>query len=757
MKPVILTTWQSVEDVSHQVSLLILDDHTATAAAMGEQVRNLIDVEPLIRTIYVAAPLIGGQQLQELLVNGLPVVRASAKEGLDGPQFYMLDLHTGSTDGELRLRRLSMMADAGASVTAGEWTELEPEVMEGWLIHLFRSRGAMVHAPHGVHFGKSSGKHSKEFLRTSSTLMSTATCGLLAMVTLSKVRNLTPRRIFVDTAPLLAVAYSMFQVASVRGLWDLMPPAHSFSSYGGIGQLPSMGLGDLVLVSASTSGGLANEMIIKGVHADMLATLFFRGTSDNSSTPGELVCDLMGRLSKVRGFLKLDSFDASNCRFCQDGDVLAELQGDQFLIDQRQVKRLRLVGDTQLKDARAFFTNVCRTSAIRLRVNESSSRFTRFELSEKAVFSDDGSLGKDFARLLSRFAPLPLHYIVTAGVTEDSVRACLMDAGLNGLLEFAEFVDANKIETISEVKEIRNFLVLFSVLEDHSLARTINAALRAKSYGGNVTYISGLVISSSARAAEDLRIFLTFGSRGPDTYTFKTVKNLLMPYIAGDVSPWGKERVYLQNLSETQRSIPIIAERLGVLSNAGTESDNLFLSGQNGRLAIRPDFVFLDTLDHPEAVSHADVLAVVGNVLACARAGKDNVSKAPPRGTPIWKQTSLYQVLLCPSNFQDYNDPILKAALLRSADEQELNYAVDDTASEEMLSIVSADISRWKNASDSGDALPEFLLALSTGRFRLTAQHAVQLRATLVAAQLPEYLVTLASEFVNPSKVSTVM
>lgn len=755
MKPVILTTWQSFEDVSHQVSLLILDDHTATAAALGEQVRNLIDAEPLTRTIYVAAPLIGGQQLQELLVGGLPVVRASAKEGIDGPQFYMLDLLVGDTDGELRLRRLSMTTNVGTSVTTGGWTQLEPEVMEGWLIDLFRSRGAMVHAPHGVHFGKSSGKHSKEFLRTSSTLMSTATCGLLAMVVLSKIRNLTPRRIFVDTAPLLSVAYSIFQVASVRGLWDLMPPAHSFSSYGGIGQLPNMGLGDLVLVSASTSGGLASELIKKGVHENMLATLFFRGTSSNASTPGELVCDLMGRLSKVRGFLPLESFDASKCKFCQAGDVLAELQGDQFLIDRRQVKRLRLTRDTQLIESRTLFTKICRTSAIRVRVNEGSRRFTRFELSENCVLAEDGSLGEDFARLLSRFAPLPLHYIVTAGVSENAVRTCIHDAGLDKLLDSTKFIDANRIEMVPEAKEAQNFLVLFSVLEDHSLARTINAALRAKSRGGNVAYISGLVISSSARAAEDLRIFLTFGSRGPDTYTYKAVRNILMPYISEDLSAWGKERSFLQNLSDVQRAIPYIAERLENLRSAGTESDDLFLPGQNGRLAIRPDFVFLDTIENPEKVSHADVLAVVGNVLACARAGKDNVSKAPPRGTPTWKQTSLYQVILCPSNFQDYNDPVLKAALLRSADEQEINYAVDDTSSEEMLSIVTADISRWKDFSDSGNALPEFLLALSTGRLRLTDRHSEQLRATLLNNQLPEYLVTLASKFINQSRINT--
>lgn len=160
-------------------------------------------------------------------------------------------------------------------------------------------------------------------------------------------------------------------------------------------------------------------------------------------------------------------------------------------------------------------------------------------------------------------------------------------------------------------------------------------------------------------------------------------------------------------------------------------------------MTIRPDFVFLSTTANAQQVSQADVFAVVSNVLACTRAGKDNVTSPPPRGTPIWSQTSLYQVLLCPSNFRDFNDPVLRAALLRAADEQELNYVLDELASAEMLDLVLAELGAW--ASGSADALPEFLLALSTRRLRLAHVHHVRLRHALGDAQLPDYLKVLAS------------
>lgn len=124
-----------------------------------------------------------------------------------------------------------------------------------------------------------------------------------------------------------------------------------------------------------------------------------------------------------------------------------------------------------------------------------------------------------------------------------------------------------------------------------------------------------------------------------------------------------------------------------------------------------------------------------------------NVTSVPQRGTPIWGQTSLYQVLLCPSNFHDFNDPVLRASLLRGADEQELNYVLDETSSAEMLALLQAELMAWVHGS--GNSLPEFLLALSTRRLRLTHGHATELRTSIANAKLPDYPGVLAEKFLN--------
>ena len=40
------------------------------------------------------------------------------------------------------------------------------------------------------------------------------------------------------------------------------------------------------------------------------------------------------------------------------------------------------------------------------------------------------------------------------------------------------------------------------------------------------------------------------------------------------------------------------------------------------------------------------------------------------------------------SNFKDFNDAVLRAALLRASTEQEMNYVLDDLLSAEMLDLL---------------------------------------------------------------------
>lgn len=731
--------------------LLVFDRYALNGSDISDEVRNLISRKPLTRHIYIAAPFISGDELQRLLTDGGAAVRAAAGLGEDDLRLWMLDLRDAGD--ALKLQVQDFAAGQGTSSmggsASGTWIDIPPQLVEGWLFDLFESSGALVHAPAGVHFTKSSGKHSTAFLRASSTLLSTAACGFIAMVALARLDRLPPRRMFVDTSPLLSVAYAMSAVANARGYWTGTAPVQSFSSYGGKDKLPLLGVGDIVLISASTSGGLAKELLGKGVREQSLLTLFFLASEEGGgASKGSIACDLTVRAERTFGYLPIKSYAPQGCALCAQGYVKAELEGDQFLLDRRSVKRLRLLRTTQHESARKLFEKTARSKVWAVSLYDKPVGRTGIELAHDAVLAEGGIFEEDFARLLERYAPTPLDLVVCYGISAAQLQALAARRSVAKLLDGAAFLHRSELESLNlGATKRRNALVVFDVLQDHSQARTVNALLRGVCNGGNVAYIAALSVAETARSAKDLEVFLTFGSRGADTFTYKAAGRLLLPYNTDEASPWDKERALLQRMGTASLS-PQLATRLSLLGQAGLASEELFLPALTGQaLEVSPDFVFLDTIERPEEVSQADIYAIVSNVLACARAGESNadIGSPPARSVlaPSWRQTSLFQTLLCPSNFKDFNDAVLRAALLRAATEQEMNYVLDDLLSAEMLDLLIAQVHGWNGSA--GDSLPEFLLALATGRLRLTRSHTVQLRHVLDLAGLPEYVAPLVS------------
>lgn len=729
--------------------VIIFDGLRVTSPNIADEVRDLIARRPLTRNIFVAAPFIAGNELERLLREGVAAVRAAAGLGDADLRLWMIDLREREGKLSIDAQDFAAIETAGhpGGAPSGTWRPVEPELLEGWLFDLFDTSGALVDAPPGVHFTKASGKHSTQFLRASSALLSTAACGFMAMAALAKLQYLQPRRIFVDTAPLISVAYAMSSVATVRKFWAAMPAAKSFSSYGGKDKLPQLIVGDLVLISASTSGGLARELMTMGARPEMLLTLYYLASNRSHEHQGVIACDLTARADRTFGYRPLESYTAGSCPLCARGYVSAELEGDQFLIDRRSVKRLRLLRATQQDNARKLFEKTARARAWLVPVHSTPVGRSNLELRREAILGEAGIFDEEFGRLLQRFTPAPLDLVVCVGFDAETLQAAATRAGAAKVLEGVHIVSHADLSGLPSSARKRNALVVFDVLQDHSQARTINAALRGICNGGNVTYLAALSVADTARAATDLDVFLTFGERGRDTFTFRASGRVLLPYNSNESSSWSKERALLQSIAGRAVLEPELQARLDWLQGAGIEHQHLFLPTVDGKqLQVSPDFVFLPTTERADEVSQGDIFAVVSNVLACARAGEANgtLGKAPGRDAlvPAWRQTSLFQTLLCPSNFKDFNDAILRAALLRAATEQELNFVLNDVVSAEMLDLLVGQLQTWQ--SGASDALPEFLLAVASGRMKLTPSHIVQLQEAVAAANLPPYLQQLA-------------
>jgi hypothetical protein len=135
----------------------------------------------------------------------------------------------------------------------------------------------------------------------------------------------------------------------------------------------------------------------------------------------------------------------------------------------------------------------------------------------------------------------------------------------------------------------------------------------------------------------------------------------------------------------------------------------------------------------------------MGNILACARCHDRAIGSLRNDNVELQMRSSLYgHILLCPENFRNYNDSILRSAFLRLATATGMAYAADEACSEEMLEIIESEISAW--ARGSGGALPEFILALACRRLRLGDRHMAQLRASLQKVRFPGYMQTLIAQ-----------
>lgn len=745
MKSLVLTTRYREGAFEGDACLLVYDVASISGSVVGDDVRDVLERRPNTARIFVLAPFLNSEEVDQAITDGSALQRAGANWPSPVTEISVLKLSKESNGFEVVSQALSLKTDGGTTrVIRSEWIRLAPELREGWLFCLFDMYGGLVNAPIGVHFSKASGKHADKFLRTSSVLLSTDACGLLAFFSISLMPKREPRRIFVDTAPLIAIAQAMHRIARNIGIWTTSPPVRSFSSHGGVGLLPLLGRNDLMLVSASTSGGLANLLLDLGIAEDMLITMYFLLSSSQTKTRGVVVCDLTHTVPRTFGYPPVESLSASTCKLCRKGFVVAELEGDQFLIERRGVKRLRIGAASQIGTARETLEEISRKNLINVRLHKEDSRRSDIEIDARSIISASGHLHNAFNRLLTRFTPTPLHFVVTSGISLNDAHALLVSAGLNGHVSNAQFVEANNVETLLP-KIGANALVLVDYLSDHALLRGVNAQLRSKVGGGSVAYLSGLTIADSPRNLADLRIFLQYGEHGPETFIFRSASELMLPWPGDRISPWVQELQMLRKISG-ERSLPdTLQNRLDWLTTNASTNTKLFLAGKNGDLRISQDFVLLDTSKNHHTISQADVYAVVCNSLAAERCDRNHLGTAVQRTqpTPVWGQSIYVQSVICPSNFRDFNDAVLRAALLRSANQQELNYTVDEVCSDEMYEVIRADVLAWNQGK--GDSLAEFLVSLSCGRLRLQNQHIERLKLLIEKSDIAEFLKVLAS------------
>jgi len=445
------------------------------------------------------------------------------------------------------------------------------------------------------------------------------------------------------------------------------------------------------------------------------------------------------RPGRTFGYSKIENYLPEACPLCKKSNFLARLEGDQFLLQKRAVKRLRIVKLTQAEDARQFFELVSRQEALGVRLRDQQVRQTEVELDIWKLLKPGSKAADQLVRVIRRFAPAPLDAVVLVGWPVEEFQAFVKDVGLERQLGSVKTLVSQDLGQLEPV-ERGGVLVLAGVLNDHAALRQINAQLRTVVPGGCVGFVSAVTVVESRKHLADLRTFLQFGEHGPETFLFRSAYEVMLSARPEGLGAWELEAEYLLRL-QSGGNLPVeMEQRIAWLEATGSAFSNLFLNGKSGELRLARDFAFLDTTRALESISQGDVFALVSNLMASAR--NDGVSlKALPQSDPpasLWSQSVYGQTLLCPSVFRLFNDAVLRAAFLRAADRTELDYSSDSETSQEISDVILADLQAWQHGK--GDSLPEFALALATARLRVVDHHLAKLVEAAQESSIPDYI-----------------
>ncbi|MFE8644141.1 hypothetical protein ACFX58_03540 [Sphingomonas sp. NCPPB 2930] len=722
-----------------EACLLVYDLDSFDDALVGSDVKQVFEQRAGTANIFIAAPFLSNENCREKLKTGVALRRASAYMSAKSGRVYLLEVQVDGDTRAVSITTTMLQWDASAKKVRFDAVKpLDPALREGWLFHLFDSHEGLVIAPPGVHFRKSSNKHTEKFLRAANTLTSSRACGLLAIFALATLPPRSPKRILVDTAPLISLAYAMMRVAKKHGIWEVDVPTMSFSSYGGQSKMRRLSVNDVILISATTSGSLADALEAQQANKDSIVTLFFL-CSIGATRPHNVLCDLTVAPERGFGYQPVKNHAAVGCSLCASDFILAEFEGDQFLLQQRNHRLLKFVRTTQTEETRSTLTELYEVKATEVVMRPDATRPSSIEINE-AKLLECPAIRTDLIRHLRRYLPQPLALVVRVRITESQFSSLVAEAGIGAAVAQALVIDWPDLAAHGALGNGQGVLVVFGCLSSHTIARQINASLRSKVNNGNVAYVSALTIAETPEQYQDIKMFLGFGERGADTFTYRDSRKVALPIRGTDKNPWSEELDLLNDLASQQ--IPELEARRQILSTESTARNGLFWPGVTGPLAIQRDFVYLDTTAGVAEISQADVFVVVSNLFAADRSGSNDLSGKRNQAVPL-SQSVYGHILLTPEAFMTFNDGVLKACLLRAARKSDLLYEVDAGYSNRMLEIVLAEIAGWPVGT--GDALPEMLVAIATRRMRLRDTDSTAIRTKAIAANLPPYLVALAT------------
>lgn len=619
----------------------------------------------------------------------------------------------------------------------------QKEILNQGLVKIFVDNGGLVES-NGIshHFVFPSGKHSSKFLRTANVLVYKSQIDFIALNTLHLFGKLDFNNIYCDTLSINVVAYSMTKYLK-RFYQDKEINIESFKSYDGLYNSQTVFYNNSIfLISASTSGGLINyiQKNHPEISSDEICTLYYMPIDKDSPIVQERVLCNLERDEKLNYGIPVYDQSKPNekCIYCANHSTPISIIGDSFNLDEPVVYPRNISASKYIPKSLKNFVEVFKHN------NESGT-------SLKVSYSEDSTSRKKYNL-----------YIDYENIISDITNECFkshkskLDAYINqyvpasishivhlndkGSLLLSEYIkDTIKDFAKNEVTIINQSELKSDTVDDKS-SGSILLVGSCISNGKNLLYLSrffrnyenirliyfiGINRVSDPEKYAELRTNIRYGLYGAENSSLVEIETINCDNSSSN-TPWERELDYLQSVQQ-ELDVPskFINDRIEVLrafsdsTNRGGSEKIFYSSIDSNELEIRKNSAFFNDNKYYKNVTQSDVYFTISCVLNNMRNNKKDGLY----------QTSFVKNVLDPFVFNRFNDGIIQASLLRASRNEELNYSCSKKISSDMLMLLRTFL---KSVDEyQGEAILEFLYALSIGKLKLVKEHYKELIAEL--------------------------
>jgi hypothetical protein len=567
-------------------------------------------------------------------------------------------------------------------------------------------RNSAVHiAPAGHSFKHPSGKISKLFIQTRELTSSEVELQFTARVMhlLSSFKWSELDVIYIDTMGI----YSIVKQALIytKGSAEI----RSFHSYDSLDTVTKPSLKSAVIISASTSGGMAKNLINKGWEAHNIITIIDTSLRENISS-------VLIDLSKLDKNIGKNSIDGN------ETDI--ELVGENFSYKAKPAKQITLGiphNPKYLKDILEVFKN---TGVNKLNSSTNTKKQLLSLNPVSLIYNKKFNSWLD--NELCWGLPISVNCIVHASDESSTVLACRAKNIITGFYQQEVMVIPSNELSKESIANATGILIISTFSGDGGVFREISRDLRE--FEENFIprhFLAGVGIPQSKDSWTRLNQFLVRNATERE-YNFSTWKVLAIgaDSISNSWVELGKLAAKSQNIdipNHSKVSEKLASQSFENLVDVVRKSQNSLLPSSLGqRLKITEGFVFFGDIYDENEVTNApqsDVLLTISSVLQAAREHKNPNNCLKP--------TNYQSVIISPETFLRFNDDILQACILRACLPSELDYSSDKHMSEIMSEFVLKIFIRHEHSF--GYAALEFAAALSTGKLKLKNEHQKEL------------------------------